>query len=170
MPVITLNETTSFSRMLDEVCAKTGIPRLFITRTIYSTAIAGFAIKKVLIPMANKINEKYKGLKHTGTKYGNELQPGELKTNGTNTKDDAVLAAVRLTSQTSGYDSSSSTAINKIFFRRLLRLLKIMLPGVWTLETGLLVAHTMTLISRTIISIHVALLEGVMLISIVFIV
>ena len=149
--------------MLDEVCAKTGIPRLFITRTIYCTAIAGFSIKKVLIPIGTMIKEKYNSRKHTGTKNANKLEPESDK----NINDEAALAAVQLPSQSSGHDGSFSTAVNPLFFRRLLRLLKIMLPGVWTLEFGLLMAHTMTLISRSIISVHVSLLEGVMLISIV---
>ena len=35
-----------------------------------------------------------------------------------------------------------------------------MFPGLFTAESGLLCAHSITLIARTVISIHVALLEG----------
>ncbi|KAK2724691.1 ATP-binding cassette sub-family D member 2-like isoform X2 [Artemia franciscana] len=51
-------------------------------------------------------------------------------------------------------------AVNKEFFIQLRKLLRIMIPGLWTKETALLTSHTATLVARTFISIYVAALEG----------
>ncbi len=61
----------------------------------------------------------------------------------------------------------SSTSVDADFYRRLLRLLKIIMPGIWTKEFGLLVLHTSCLVARTFLSIYVARLEGGMVRSIV---
>ena len=51
-------------------------------------------------------------------------------------------------------------AINKIFFRRLLKLLRISIPSVLSKEFGLLTVHTGSLVARTFLSIYVASLDG----------
>ncbi|XP_071810540.1 ATP-binding cassette sub-family D member 2-like [Asterias amurensis] len=61
----------------------------------------------------------------------------------------------------------SSHSLNAEFNRRLIRLIKIIMPGVFTKECGLLVLHTMTLVCRTFLSIYVAHLEGNMVKAIV---
>ena len=48
----------------------------------------------------------------------------------------------------------------KEFFRRFRFLLRIMIPRIWSKESGILVLHTTTLIARTFLSIYVATLEG----------
>jgi len=53
-------------------------------------------------------------------------------------------------------------AVNREFFDQLRRLLKIMVPSIWSVEAGLLSLHTFTLIARTFLSIYVATLEGKM--------
>ena len=50
--------------------------------------------------------------------------------------------------------------VNREFFDRLRKLLKIMIPGLWTLEAGILSVHTISLAIRTFLSIYVAKLEG----------
>ena len=56
---------------------------------------------------------------------------------------------------------------NRIFFRQLLKLLKISIPSVLSKEFGYLVLHTMSLVSRTFLSIYVAQLDGRIVKSIV---
>lgn len=51
-------------------------------------------------------------------------------------------------------------AVDKVFFDQLKRLIRIMIPGLWTVEAGLLSLHTLVLVVRTFLSIYVAQLEG----------
>lgn len=57
-------------------------------------------------------------------------------------------------------DLKNFPAFNKKFVDQMSKLLKIMIPGFRTIETGILVLHTLSLISRTFLSIYVAQLEG----------
>lgn len=50
--------------------------------------------------------------------------------------------------------------VNKAFLVQLQKLLRIMVPSVWSRESGILTSHTLTLIVRTFLSIYVAMLEG----------
>lgn len=51
-------------------------------------------------------------------------------------------------------------AVNKEFFLQLRQLIKMMIPGIWSMEAGILSVHTLVLVARTFLSIHVAGLEG----------
>jgi ATP-binding cassette, subfamily D (ALD), member 2 len=51
--------------------------------------------------------------------------------------------------------------LGKIFVcYQLEKLLRVMIPGLWCKESGLLVVHTLSLAARTFLSIYVASLEG----------
>lgn len=56
--------------------------------------------------------------------------------------------------------SKSSPTVNKQFYRQLRRLVKIIIPGVWSREFGILLFHTATLVARTFLSVYVAWLDG----------
>ena len=65
--------------------------------------------------------------------------------------------------QLDGKDKSrrkSTPNVNKLFYAQLRRLLKIIIPGVWSKEFGALAFHTATLVTRTFLSVYVARLDG----------
>ena len=58
-------------------------------------------------------------------------------------------------------------AVNGLFWKQLLKLLRISIPSVFSKEFGLLALHTGSLVSRTFLSIYVAQLDGRIVKSIV---
>lgn len=52
------------------------------------------------------------------------------------------------------------TGINVDFIIQMIKLIRIMIPAVWSSESLILFAHTLSLVSRTFLSIYVANLEG----------
>ena len=64
--------------------------------------------------------------------------------------------------KTSEQDSKKSKAIHvdRQFFNQLKWLIRIVIPRIWSKEFGLLLLHTMSLVSRTFLSIYVAKLDG----------
>lgn len=66
-----------------------------------------------------------------------------------------------VTSEEDGDGSKpGSPAVNRVFLRQLLQLLRISIPSPLSKEFGLLLLHTSSLISRTFLSIYVAGLDG----------
>ena len=61
----------------------------------------------------------------------------------------------------------NSPSLNIAFLKQLYKLIRISIPGLWTKEFGLLVVHTLSLVSRTFLSIYVAQLDGRLVKSIV---
>ena len=148
---------TSMTRLLDRICETTGIPRLLLTRALATSLISAYSIKKIILPAVHRYR---KNRAKEISKARKETQESSLNSNIEEKEDASFLAATHLVPKGDANGSNSTAAVDLAFFRRLYRLIKIMLPGFWTVEAGLLLAHSLTLISRTVISIHVALLEG----------
>ena len=62
--------------------------------------------------------------------------------------------------EVSKYKPPQGIHVNKEFYKQLKQLLRIVLPRLWSKEAGLLFLHTLSLISRTFLSIYVAQLDG----------
>lgn len=73
------------------------------------------------------------------------------------------------TGQSSGGDATAKkkVEINREFFRNLMRLLKICIPGWRSKELRLLISHSVFLVLRTLISLYVAEMDGKLVSSLV---
>ncbi|KAK8725030.1 hypothetical protein OTU49_011036 [Cherax quadricarinatus] len=58
------------------------------------------------------------------------------------------------------YKGQKGPAVNREFLVQLKKLLKVIIPGLWSRSALILLLHTITLITRTFLSIYVAQLEG----------
>ena len=63
--------------------------------------------------------------------------------------------------------SANRTEIDREFFRRLLRLIKIVIPGWRSKEFRLIISHSIFLIARTLLSLYVAELDGKLVINLI---
>lgn len=94
------------------------------------------------------------------TKSQNEKsKPSEDYTNF-GIRDGSILDIVMDTIVKSLRQFQALTGFNVTFIIQLVKLIRIMVPGVRTVEVALLLLHTMSLVSRTFLSIFVANLEG----------
>jgi len=64
-------------------------------------------------------------------------------------------------------ERNTNISVNRNFFKQLRTLLRITIPGVWSKEFIVLVVHTLSLVSRTFLSIYVATLDGLIVKAIV---
>jgi len=62
--------------------------------------------------------------------------------------------------KSSNEQSKSNPQVDKVFLKQLRFLLKIIFPKLWSKELAVLVLHTLTLITRTFLTIYVAKLDG----------
>lgn len=165
-----------------------GIPHNYITRSV-SAAIFALYFYKVGSPILKQViggiqrHAKATQDKITGCdgreSDGRVVDPADGIINGIKTQDnqkervrdaeaylnfgprdggvqDMIVDALVKTLQT----FQKITGINTTFIIQLIKIIRIMVPGLRTIEVGLLILHTLSLASRTFLSIYVANLEG----------
>ena len=127
------------SKFLEDFGHASGIPALAISRTLYCAAILGYVYNVMVPERKNRIK-----------KPEDEAE-----------EDEKVQDRIRHMSFSKKDDRKpQGPAVNREFLVRLRKLLKIMVPSLWSIEAGLLSLHTLTLVARTFLSIYVATLEG----------
>ena len=91
-------------------------------------------------------------LYHAGKRYLIKVNNGQ---NGDRSSEDGAekLSLERRRKQ-------HTPAVDKVFLRQLLKLLRISIPSVFSKEFAMLIMHTSSLVSRTFLSIYVAKLDG----------
>lgn len=158
--------TNTLSKLIEKFEESHGVPRERITRVIAAGIFAAYAIR-VGYPIASKVVESLKKKARAAQDSISTTSPEKLPLKAVKSVTDLALAAVppaETAHDANGVGALAALrafpAFNRTFVVQLLKLLGIMVPGVRTIEAGLLVLHTLSLVSRTFLSIYVARLEG----------
>ena len=142
------------SKHIDKLAVATGIPNTTMYRALSGAALAMYYIKIIHPRLINL-------MAHNSTLNPNKQQgsnPDRKKDHNDN-KQQAVEIEADIQRQLE-QQAKKNPAVNRVFLRQLRKLLKVMVPGLWSLESWILTSHTLTLIARTFLSIYVAMLEG----------
>ena len=145
----------SLSKLLAVTSARTGIRSETLSRGICVALVALYGVR-VVYPLTVRLAQSSSKLnsRNDDSKPGSQV----VLRQRTRKKDDSSGAASQ--DWLSQVLQSVLLRFDKKFFTRLLSLLKIMIPSVRSKEAALLFMHTMSLVSRTFLSIYVARLEG----------
>ncbi|KAJ8889089.1 hypothetical protein PR048_008583 [Dryococelus australis] len=148
---------TVISKCIDRTAARYNIPKEHITRSVVAVAVLlyGFKLGYPYIqslykpPAARKAHENGHG--------GSVIVPGDImsapgkKARDEEDEEDSVNEEVVL---------PKAPTFNVEFLLQLRKLVRIMIPGVWSREVALLGVHSLALTTRTFLSIYVAAMEG----------
>ncbi|XP_022647665.1 ATP-binding cassette sub-family D member 1-like isoform X1 [Varroa destructor] len=142
----------NFSKFLTAISAKTGIPTETLSRGL-CTALMALYGARILYPLARRAAQSA-GHEQSNSKPGSAL---------VEKADDELKRLQKVTAAQPAVQSALEAVLQRFdrkFLTRLLSLINIMIPSVHSKEAALLLMHTMSLISRTFLSIYVARLEG----------
>ncbi|KAM9855599.1 ATP-binding cassette sub-family D member 1 [Aulostomus maculatus] len=114
-------------------------------RRLTTALLAAYAIRKIAPYVWKKLQK---------SAAGKELGGAKLPVGDANCSSSSV-------DNSRQKSDSRSPSVNREFVLRLSRLLKLLFPRLLCPEVGLLVLHSLTLMSRTFLSIYVAALDGV---------
>lgn len=160
--------TNSFSKFVSKISEKTSIPPQRVSLlmvsgvcVLYATRVGFPMLAKTIKSLKNRATEAQQQISSTSPQKcsnSNGINEDEFieeaSTSECASKNDEKQSAASV------YDLKNFPAFNKTFLKQLERLLKVMIPSVWSIEAGLLMLHTLSLIMRTFLSIYVAKLEG----------
>lgn len=167
--------TNTLSKLIEKFSESHGVPRERITRGIAAGIFAAYVIRvgyPLLSNVAESLKKKARAAQDRISTTSPEKTTSRLEVAGLDSVTDLALAAVTpadaVKPDNNNVRGAASTlaalrafpAFNKTFLLQLFKLLRIMIPGVRTIEGALLLLHTLSLVSRTFLSIYVARLEG----------
>jgi len=133
------------SKFLDDISYRFGIPKPIVSRAITAGLVA-FYYAKVVHPRVQQYLANSAKKSRTGEGTSDSQDPAKfLYENGVGKN---------------AAEKKKHPAVNRAFWLQLRKLMKIMIPGLWTRESIILFSHTLTLVARTFLSIYVAMLEG----------
>ncbi|XP_012059413.1 PREDICTED: ATP-binding cassette sub-family D member 1 [Atta cephalotes] len=138
-----------FSKLIDGASARYGVRQETLTRSVAGVATALYLLKLTYPHILTR-------LKQSTQKKSNQSHSEHNRNNNVlrnNSSDNS-------STENGGGKQRLSVGLDRDFFRQLIILLKIMVPGWRTREMGLLTCATLTLLARTFLSVYVAELEG----------
>ncbi|GFY76917.1 ATP-binding cassette sub-family D member 1 [Trichonephila inaurata madagascariensis] len=157
--------TNTFSKLVQKISDKSTIPPEKVSllmvsgvTLLYATRVGFPMLAKTIKSLKNRATEAQQQISSTSPQknVGHPvINENELTDHGA-----CKEAKDNKKQENSIYDLKNFPAFNKVFLQQLAKMIKVMIPSVWSIEAGLLVLHTFSLIMRTILSIYVAKLEG----------
>ncbi|XP_076340547.1 ATP-binding cassette sub-family D member 1-like [Tachypleus tridentatus] len=169
--------TNSLSKLIHVTAKKASVPPEVITRGLTVAIITAYVLKigypillSSLSAVRNKAREAQENISSTSpiismqrnwvlTENEEAEEPFETIEKRSQ-KDGKSLTSTELTDDSTKKKLQLSPAFNKQFLLQLVKLIRIMIPKLHSLEMGLLGLHTVSLVSRSFLSIYVARLEG----------
>ncbi|XP_050339564.1 ATP-binding cassette sub-family D member isoform X3 [Bactrocera neohumeralis] len=161
-----INKMAIFSKYIDLAMQKydeNGLSKTTISRVILCAAVCAYTFKTTY-PLfgkqfvnKNNVEDAYKN--NNRTSY---MELNDHIVNTTVNEDSKLAEAEKLiiAKQLKQKSLHIEPGLNEEFVLQLRKLIKIIVPKVLCYESGLLIVHTLCLISRTFLSIYVAALEG----------
>lgn len=133
------------------IATKLGIPKHMVSQAVLVSMIVVYYGKIIHPKLTNLISSKTPSPKKEilSKSIGN----GQDKKN----EEDKQKLKVELDKNE---NALKNPAVNRIFLLQLQKLIKVMVPKIWSRESFILFSHTLTLVARTFLSIYVAMLEG----------
>ncbi|KAJ9589629.1 hypothetical protein L9F63_017169, partial [Diploptera punctata] len=156
---------TVISKYIDNTAAKYNIPKEHFTRSVVAAAVflyglkLGFPYIQSLCKNSTSNNSHQNGhpsIISSTAGDENSVEP----TNNNKVPNGNSVSNKTKSSDTVVTKRRKSPGINKEFILQLQKLVKVMIPGIWTKEIALLSMHTLALGTRTLLSIYVASMEG----------
>lgn len=138
-----------FSKLIDGASARYGVRQETLTCSIAGIATA-FYLLKLTYP-------------HVLTRLKQSIQKKSHQSHSKHNRNNTVLRnnfSDNNSTRNGEGKQRLSVGLDSDFFRQLMALIKIMVPGWRTREMGLLACATLTLLTRTFLSVYVAELEG----------
>lgn len=146
-----------FSKLINRASARYGIRQETLTRGIFGSALALYALKLGYPYLAASIKRQLAIIRQRKGQRGCQRDKRNGAARGTSNDDEVALLPEDAAGSARG---KPLVGLDRAFLRQLLMLLRIMVPGWRSRETGLLACATLTLLARTFLSVYVAELEG----------
>lgn len=139
-----------FSKLIDGASARSGVQQETLTCSVAGAATTLYLLKLIYPFIVTRLKQSTQKKNHLSYTKHNKNNIGVLRNNSSDNNSTGNGEGKQRLSVGLDYD----------FFRQLIMLLKIMVPGWRSREMGLLSCATLTLLTRTFLSVYVAELEG----------
>uniref|UniRef100_A0A1B6GNJ2 ABC transporter domain-containing protein n=1 Tax=Cuerna arida TaxID=1464854 RepID=A0A1B6GNJ2_9HEMI len=161
---------TVISKYLEDTALKYNINKQNCSKAIVAAAVLMYGCK-LSYPLVQNIYNRTNKLNYSKFKCG----PNESSQSGQSDSEDEKLPPTNNNMLVpNGYVKNGeyvdnkrklkakqkTPGFNKEFIIQLYKLVRLMIPGIYTPEVGLLILHTLALVTRTFMSIYVATMEG----------
>lgn len=144
--------------VISKYAAKYNIQKEYVTRGVVGFAVVLYGLK-LGYPYLQSL------CKHPSTVVVTHENGTIIDNNNRETKENALQKKTRKKPDGSNLQSTTASVAQRIgvnvkFLIQLRKLVRLMVPGFWTPECGVLILHTIALFTRTFLSIYVASMEG----------